>query len=96
MREVKNLAAGMKDAVASLRKLSADAKSNLDVEISRANVNAGKVNSLAKELKEANLEIEEFLGETGSNFPSSEESDTQPPDAAGHADKNGVTLNKEA
>ena len=102
MREVRDLAAGMKDAIASIRKSAADAKGSLAVEISRAQVNASKVSSFADELKEANLEVEEFLGETGSNFPSSEASITPAPagrkmmeHTQSRTDLNGVTLNPE-
>lgn len=93
MREVKELAAGMKDVLASLRKSSADAKSAFMSEVERAKVNADKVKSVAKELSDANKEVEDFLGDTGSNFPPSEGSNTQPP--ALKADANGVTKNPE-
>jgi len=94
MREVKELAAGMKDVLASLRKGSADAKAHFMSEAARAQVNASKVKSLALELSEANAEVEDFLGDSGSNFSSSETSDTQP--QTGTADINGVTINKES
>ena len=92
MREVHNLAAGMKEAIASIKKAAVDARSALDAEVGRAAGNVEKVRSVATDLKEANLEVESFLGETGSNFPSSGDS----PMSAGHADINGVTVNPEA
>ena len=92
MREVHNLATGMKEAIASIKKAAVDARAQLDSEVARAQTNVGKVKSVATALKEANLEVESFLGETGSNFPSSETS----PMSAGHADINGVTVNPEA
>jgi hypothetical protein len=95
MKEVHDLASGMKEAIASVKKISADAKSSLAVEISRAHTNASKVKSLATDLKSANLEVEDFLGETGSNFPSSEES-TTPRVVGPKPDINGVILNPEA
>lgn len=94
MREVKELAAGMRELMASLRKDNADAKQHFMSEVERAKVNAGKLKSVAEELSVANREVEEVLGETGSNFPpSSGGSDTQPP--ALKADINGVTKNTE-
>ncbi len=92
MREVKELVAGMKEAMASLKSVSADAKDHLASEMLRAKVNASKVKSLAVELSEANKEAEDFLGETGSNFSLSETSNTPAP----RTDANGVTLNTES
>ncbi len=94
MREVKELAAGMKEVMASLRKESANAKAHFMSEVERAKVNAQKVKSVANELSEANREVEDFLGETGSNFSSSEESVTQPPPLV-KPDINGVIKNQE-
>ena len=102
MREVRDLAAGMKEAIASLRKASADAKAALSEEMSRATGNADKVRTFIKELKEANQEVEAFLGEAGSNFPPSEDSVIQQPHmrkmehTVRRADINGVMLNQEA
>lgn len=83
MREVKDLASGVRDAVANVKKMTLEAKAALDAEIARSNVNTDKIKSLTKELKDANTEVEAALGETGSNFPQSEERKT---------DLNGVTL----
>lgn len=94
MREVKELAAGMKEVLASLRKDSADAKDQFMSEAARAKVNAAKVKSLAVELSEANKEVESFLGESGSNFPPTEASEASPIQLL-HTDVNGVTLNPE-
>ncbi len=94
MREVHDLAAGMKDAIAGIRKLAVDAKNGLNTEIGRAQSNADKVRALTADLKSANLEVESFLGESGSNFPpSGGDSSTPPSTGAPHADVNGVTLN---
>ena len=101
MREVRDLAAGMKEAIVSLRQASADAKAALFEEMSRANANADKVRSFIKELKEANQEVESFLGEAGTNFPPSETPETvhshrKMEHARPRADMNGVVLNTEA
>ena len=103
MQEVKDLAAGMRGLLANLRKLNVDAKNKLVSEVIRAEINAQKAMSLATELSDANKEVEDFLGESGSNFPSSEALVTPP--VVGEkrqleyprpkADLNGVTLNKE-
>ena len=100
MQEVRDLAAGMRGLMADLRKLNVDAKNKLTSEVSRAHVNAQKAMSLAGELSDANKEVEEFLGESGSNFPPSEASDTPPvagPKEAPHYPRtlsNGVTVNE--
>lgn len=91
MREVKELAAGMKEVLAGLRKDSANAKGQFMAEAERAKINANKVRSLAVELSEANKEVEEFLGETGSNFPPTEASEASPTPLP-KADINGVTI----
>lgn len=103
MQEVKDLAAGMRGLMAGLRKLNVDAKNKLTSEVARAQVNAQKAISLATELSDANKEVEEFLGESGSNFPPLEDSAIPP--ATGqkremehHTQRtlsNGVTLNEE-
>lgn len=90
MREVRDFATAIRTSVEALRRTTEAAKGELMTEIQRGNVNAEKVRSMTKELKEANLEVESFLGETGSNFSNSEESNTQAPP---RADINGVTLN---
>lgn len=93
MREVRDLATGMREILTSLRKDNADAKSELELEVTRAKGNAEKVKSFTKDLKEANLEVEAMLGETGSNFPTSESSTLR---QSGHVttDLNGVTRNQ--
>ena len=89
MREVHNLAAGMKQAIASLKKSATDARAQLDLEMTRATDNVGKVHSVVSDLKAANIEVETFLGDTGSNFPSSGGLVTP----STPADINGVTVN---
>jgi len=96
MKEVHDLASGMREAVADLKRSSADAKSALSAEIARGKVNASKVKSMATDLKAANLEVESFLGETPSNFSTSETSPTPVHPDKPKTDINGVTLNPEA
>jgi hypothetical protein len=92
MREVHDLAAGMKDAIAGIKKLAVDAKAGLNSEVSRAQSNANKVLALTADLKAANLEVEAFLGDTNSNFPPTG-TDSNTPLSTGTHDINGVTLN---
>jgi hypothetical protein len=87
MREIRDMAAGLRDAVATLRKEASTAKSTFKSEFLRAQANTAKFKAFTQELKDANAEVEGFLGETGSNFPTSEDSSTPP-----HPDINGVTL----
>lgn len=90
MREIKNMAQNMKDKLAALK---AQYNSNeLNAEIDRANTNSEKIKAFTQELKDANAEIESFLGETGSNFSPSEESATRKQYGPDH---NGVTINQE-
>lgn len=91
MREVHDLASGMKDAINKIKQAAADAKSGLHAEIGRAQVNAGKVQAMTADLKAANLEVESFLGESGSNFPPGEDSNTH---ELGSPDRNGVRIAK--
>lgn len=104
MQEVKDLAAGMRELMADLRKVNVDAKDKLTSEVKRAHVNAEKAMSLATELSDANKEVEDFLGESGSNFPPSKTLPTPP--VVGekkegehyprpHTLANGVTVNEE-
>lgn len=93
MKEVHDLASGMRELVAGLRKSSTDAKDGLLSEIQRGQVNASKVKAMAQDLKAANLEVEGFLGETPSNFSGSETLNTPAPKPK--TDINGVTLNTE-
>ena len=95
MKEVHDLATGMKELIASIKRDSANAKGALVTEAMRAKDNAAKVHSIAADLKEANKEVEEFLGETGSNFPPAGET-LNTPAVKPKTDINGVTLNPEA
>lgn len=74
MQEVKALGASLRDMMGQIKSAAADAQSAFQTEAQRALVNSGKVKSAAADLKSANLEIESFLGEAGSNFPPSETS----------------------
>lgn len=92
MREVHDLASGMKDAIAKIKQAASDAKSGLHAEIGRAQVNASKVVAMTTDLKAANLEVESFLGESGSNFPPDGPDSSTP--TLGLADHNGVRIAK--
>ena len=87
MREIRDMAAGLRDAVATLRKEASTAKHTFKSEFLRAQANTAKFKAFTQELKDANAEVEGFLGETGSNFPTSEDSSIP-----SHPDINGVTL----
>jgi hypothetical protein len=87
MRELNDMVTGMKQVINNLRSSAVTAKNAFQSEVTRAQVNTEKVQSFTTELKDANKEIEDFLGATGSNFPTSEATITP------HADINGVTVN---
>src|SRR5271169_5290506 len=57
MREVHDLATGMKEILANLRKTAIDARSQLESEVTRAVTNADKVKSVAVDLRDANKEV---------------------------------------
>lgn len=90
MREVKSLADELKQSLADVRQMTIDAKNELMDEAKRAIGNAGKVRSFTKDLKDANAQVEAFLGDSGSNFPPETLGDTPPP--TGKHDLNGVRL----
>lgn len=92
MRDIKNMAVSLKDLITKLKVDAANAQAGFLAEGNRAHENTQKVRSATADLKEANLMVEEMLGETGSNFPPLESSETS---GVGHADANGVTLNPE-
>ena len=91
MRDVKNAAISIKDMVAQIKKATDAAQAAFVPEAKNAIVNAGKLVSAAGDLKEANKLMEDALGDTGSSFPSQQESESSSKE---HADLNGVTLNK--
>lgn len=95
MREVHDLASGMKEAIASIRQQSADAKASLHAEVARANENVAKVNALTEGLKEANKEVEGILADSGTNFPPITPKMAPIGQVMNKTDINGVTLNKE-
>lgn len=92
MRDVKNAAISIKDMIAQIKKATDDAKAAFVPEAKNAITNAGKLVSAAVDLKEANKLMEDALGDTGSNFPSLQESEDS---SKKSTDGNGVTLNKD-
>ena len=92
MREVSGLATTIKDTVAKLKAAHVAATKRFNKEVSHSETNLAKVNSFTDELATANKEIEDALGDTGSNFPSSE--DMKLKHKSEDTDINGVTPNK--
>lgn len=88
MQEIKNLAGTLTEAFALLKKIHVDAHSSLNAELTRAHDNASKVKSIVADLREANKQVEAFLGEANTNFPPVEE----PSEFHQKTDINGVTL----
>jgi hypothetical protein len=89
MREVKQLTGNLRDMMANIKKSALQAQSEFQSEGQRALDNAEKVHAVATELKDANKELEQLLGETGSNF--------SPTEGSSHTSEhliNGVTLHK--
>lgn len=71
MKEIKNLSSSLKTMMDGVKSAAADAQAQFQAEAERAKTNAGKVVSVAQDLKTSNLELEAFLGESDSNFPPS-------------------------
>lgn len=91
MREISSLAQTMREAIASLKASAAAATQDFKSEVSNSNTNISKIKSLTKDLKDANKDVEQMLGESGSNFtPVGSES------TLGKPDINGVQVNKNA
>lgn len=89
MRELSNMATTMREAVAALKQKVAASTAAFQAEVGHSTVNVGKVDAMTSELKAANKEVEQMLGQSGSNFT---------PDGSnlGPADINGVQVNKDA
>lgn len=90
MREVRSLADTLRTTVLALKAKTNKSIEGFQSEVQRAHDNNGKVDSLTKELKLANQEVEAVLGDTGSNFPTSEEGQLY------LGDGNGVGTNPDA
>lgn len=94
MQEVRDLTAVLGDSIAFVRKAHADARDTLATELVKARANVDKVNSMTRDFKQANMELEAFISGTGSNFPPAEHEDLVS-EIKPQADINGVTLNAE-
>lgn len=68
MREIQNLAQVMRDTISDLKKQATDAASGFQTEVGHTKDNIAKVQSLTQELQDANKEVEQVLGQSGSNF----------------------------
>lgn len=86
MKEVKDLASVIQEAVASIKQTTVNVRDDFLTEIERARDNSAKIKSLTQGLKDANKDMESILVDQNSNFQ---------PDTKLSTDKNGVTLNKE-
>ena len=112
MREVKGLAQDMREKVAALKRDTIKARTEFATEVANSRSNLTKFKAFTTDLREANKEVETMLGETGSNFPTSEDTPVKKPeitspssdntDTQGKSedvakpDTNGVILNPEA
>lgn len=90
MREVRNVASTMREAIAALKQRAGLAVANFESEVNNAHSNLDNVDSVTHELKEANKEVESMLGESGSNFTPVGPDGTSRP-----VDENGVWVNPE-
>lgn len=91
MREISNIALVMRENIASLKAKAQAATDAFQAEVSNSLASIDKVHSMTQELKAANKEVEQMLGQSGSNFtPAGSGSTLGPPDI------NGVQVNKDA
>lgn len=92
MREVSGMAQTLRDAIATLKSKTASATAAFQAEVNNSNVNIDKVTSLTSELKAANQEVEQMLGQSGSNFTPA--TSAEPISTLGPPDINGVQINR--
>ena len=99
MQEVRDLATSMKEAMDFIRKFSTDSRTAFAAEVDRAKANVSKIQSMTQQLKDANSEVEAFLGTAGTNFPPAEPTYQKYEGFAEltlqKTDINGVTINPE-
>lgn len=100
MREVKNIAQLVRERMAALKVEAKKATDGFHAETQRTVGNIGKINSLTKELKDSNKEVEDVLSGAGSNFPPQDEQSlgllgSSSSDQAS-VDRNGVSVNPDA
>ncbi len=89
MRELSNMASTMREAMAALKQKIAASTQSFETEVGHSHINVDKVDAVTSELKAANKEVEQMLGESGSNFtPAGSEQGLGPPDI------NGVQINR--
>jgi hypothetical protein len=94
MREVRDFGSGIKGMLQGLKADMAKASDAFQSEVQNAKVNTEKVVSLAADLKSANQEVEDFLGEAvNSNFPPAGDGSATPAASLAKADINGVSKN---
>jgi hypothetical protein len=87
MREVQGLADVVSSTVKRLKAAHLAATTRFKTEVANSETNLTKVSAFTDELATANKEMEAALGDTGSNFPTSEAAGSPKPDI------NGVTVN---
>ena len=88
MRAVKSMAQTLRDAITGLKQATLDAQNEFQTEVSNGMVNVSKVKSMTQDLRDANKEVEQMLGQSGSNFTPDGSGITSKPDS------NGVIVNK--
>ena len=89
MQEISDMATAMRASIASLKVKAKTATDAFQAEVNNSHTNIDKVTSMTQELKTANQEVEQMLGQSGSNFTPAGSVDT-----LGPPDINGVRVNK--
>lgn len=92
MRELSNMASTMREAMAALKLKIANSTQSFQTELGHSQVNIDKVDAVTGELKAANQEVEQMLGQSGSNFTPA--SSAEPTSTLGPPDSNGVQVNR--
>jgi hypothetical protein len=92
MKEISTIAQVMRDSLVTLKAKAKAATDAFQAEVGNSNANIDKVTSMTQELKTANKELEQMLGQSGSNFtPAGLEPTSNTP-----VDINGVWINPDA
>jgi hypothetical protein len=84
MKEMRNIASSLRESLAALKASANQAVGEFQTEVVNGQANINKVKAVTIELKSANKEVEQILGQGDSNFP------PEQPDGHESFDDNGV------
>src|ERR1700692_4015915 len=89
MQEISDMATAIRARIPTLKVKAKTTTDDFQAEVNNSHTNIDKVTSMTQELKTANQEVEQMLGQSGRNFTPAGSVDT-----LGPPDINGVRVNK--